>query len=83
MQWFLLTVWQRPRTLASYQSDAIKISCEEVIDYNDEDGDAIVIALSKAKQQFNLVQEFLNVLPKSIPPDLPPLRNINHHIDHK
>ena len=44
MQWFPLTVWQRPRTQAIFRSAAIKITCEEVTDYCNKDKDAIAIA---------------------------------------
>ena len=46
MQWFPLAMWYRPRTQARFRSAAIKITCEEVTDYSDEDEDAIVIGLS-------------------------------------
>ena len=45
-QWLPLTEWPRLRTLASCRSAAFKITCKEVIDYSDEDEDAIVIASS-------------------------------------
>ena len=53
MQLFPLTLWQRSRKQASLRSAAIKISCEEVTDYSDQDEDAIKIALSKVEEQFN------------------------------
>ena len=83
MQRFLLTFWQRPRTQASYRSAAIKFTCEGAMDYRDKDGDAIVIALSKVEEDFNLVKKFPNLFAKTIPTELPPLRNVNHHIDAK
>ena len=49
MQQFLLTRWQRPRIQASFHSAAIKITYEEVTDYNDEEENAIVIASSKVE----------------------------------
>ena len=83
IQRFPLTVWQRPKTQASIQSAAIKITCKEVTNYSDEDEDVIVIALSKVEEQFNPVKEFSNLFPKTIPTELPPLGNMNHHIDPK
>ena len=83
MQWFPPTVWPRPRTQASFQLAAIKISCEEVTDYSDKDEDTIVMARSKVEEQFNLVKEFINLFSKTIPTELPPLRNLNHYIDPK
>ena len=83
MQQFPLTVWQRPRTQASFLSPAIRITYEEVTDYSDKDEDTIVIALSKVEGQFNLVKEFPNLFPKTIPTELAPLRNVNHRIDTK
>ena len=53
MQQFPLTMWQRLRTQASFQSAAIEITWEEVIDYSNKDEDAIVIASSKIEEQFN------------------------------
>ena len=53
MQLFPLTLWQRSRKQASLRSAAIKISCEEVTDYSDQDEDAIKIALSKVEEQFH------------------------------
>ena len=81
MQRFPLTLWQRPRTQGSFCSVAIKITCEEVTDHSGKDVDAIVIALSKVEEQFNPVKEFANLFPKTILTELPPLRNVNHHID--
>ena len=83
MQWFPLTVWQRPRTQASFRSAAIKIIYEEVTNYSDKDEDPIIIASSKVKEQFNSVKQFPNLFPKTIPAELPPLKNVNHHIDPK
>ena len=83
MQPFPLTVWQRPRTQARFQSAAINITCEEATDYSDEDEHAIVIALSKVEEQFNPVKEFPNLFPKTIPTELLPLRNVNYCIDPK
>ena len=79
-QWFPLTMWQGPRTQASFRSAAIKITCEEVTDYSDKDEDAIVIALSKVAEQINLLEEFPNLFLKTMPTELPPLRNLNHCI---
>ena len=83
MQRFALTVWQGPRTQARFQSAAIKITCEEVTDYSDKDEDSIVTASSKVEAQFNPVKEFLNLFLKTLPTELPPLRNVNHRIDPK
>ena len=83
MQRFPLMVWQRPRTQASFRSATIKITCEEVRDYIDENEDAIVIALSKVEVKFNPVKEFPNLFPNTIPTELPPLRNVNYCIDPK
>ena len=83
MQRFPLTVWQRPQTQASFQWAAIKITCEEVTDYSDKDENIIVIASCKVEEQFNPVKKFPNLFPKTIPPELPTLRNANHHIDPK
>ena len=83
MQLFPLTVWQKPRTQASFRSAAIKITCEEVTIYSDKDKDAIAIASSKVEEQFNLVKEFPNLFPKTIPTELPPLRILNYRIDPK
>ena len=55
MQRFPPTMWQRSRTQASFQSAAIKITCEEVTDYSNEDEDAFAIVLSEVEEQFNLV----------------------------
>ena len=63
MQWFPPTMWQRPRTEASFRSAAIKITCKEVTDYSDEDEDAIIIASSKVEEQYNSVKEFPNLFP--------------------
>ena len=82
-QRFLLTVWQRPRTQASFWSAAIEITCEEVRDQSDEDENTILIALLKVKEQFNLVKEFPNLFPKTISTKLRPFRNVNHCIDSK
>ena len=76
-------MWQRPRTQASFSSAAVKITCEEVRDYSDEDEDASVIALSKVEEQFNSVKEFPNLFSETIPAELPPLRNVNHCINPK
>jgi hypothetical protein len=81
MQRFPLTVWQRKRPQAGFRSAAIQITCEEVTDYSDEEEDAIVIASSKVEEQFNPVKEFPNLFPKTIPTELPPLREVNHRID--
>ena len=83
IQQFPLIIWQSPRTQASYRSSAIKISCEEVIDYDDQDEDAIVIASSKVEEQFNPANEFPNLCPNTIPTELPQLRNVNQCIDPK
>ena len=83
MQRFPLTMWQRLRTQGSFRLAALKITCQEVADHSDADEDAIVIASSKVKEQFNLVQEFPNVFPKTISTELPPLSNVNHYIDPK
>ena len=80
MQRCPLTVWQRPRTQANFRSAAIKITCKEVINYSDADEDAIVIALSKVEEQLNQVKEIPNLFPKTLPTELPPLRNVNHSI---
>ena len=76
-------MWQRPRTQASFRSAAINITCEEVTHYSDEDEDTISIASSKVEEQFNLVKEYFNLFPKTIPTELPPLKNVNHCIDPK
>ena len=81
MQWFPLTVWQRPRTQVRFRSEAIKFTCEQVTDYSDEDADTIVIAQPKVARQFNPVIEFPNQFLKTITTELPPQRNVNHHID--
>ena len=81
MQRFPLTMWQRPRTQASNRLASIKMICEEVIDYCDADEDAIVIDLSKVAEQCNPVKEFPKLFPKTTPTELPPLRNVNHHIN--
>ena len=80
---FPLTVWQRPRTQDSYRSAAIEITYIEVTNYSDEDADALIIALSKVEEQFNQVMECRNLFPKTIPSELPSLRNGNHRIDPK
>ena len=83
MQRLPLTMWQGRRTQASFRSAAIKITCEEVTDYSDNDKHAIVIGLSKVEEQFNRVREFPNLFPKTIPTELPALRKVNHPIDAK
>ena len=83
MQSFALTVLYNLRNQARFQSAAINITCKQVTGYSDEDKDGIVIALSTVDEQFNSVQELPNLLPKTIPTELPPLRNVNHHIDPK
>ena len=83
MACFPLTICQRRRTKASFRSAAIKITCEEITDYSYEDEDAIAIALSKVEEQCNPVKEFPNLFPKTILTNLPPLRNVNHHINRK
>ena len=83
MQRFPLTVWQKPRTQARLRSATIKITCEKVTDYSNEDEVAIVIASSKVAKQFNSVKEFPNLFPKTIPTELPPLRKVNHRINLK
>ena len=83
MQFFLQTIWQRPRTQASFRSTAIKITCEEATDYSDEDEDEIGIAASKVVEQFNLIKEFLLLFPKSMPTKLLALRVVNHCINPK
>ena len=52
-------------------------------DYSDADEDAIVIASSKVVEQFNPVKEFPNLCAKTMPTELPPLRNTNYGIDPK
>ena len=83
MQRVPLTVWQKPGTEMSIHSAAIKITCEDITDYSDKDVDAIAIASSKVEKQFNLVEEFLNMFPKTILTELPPVRSVNHGIDPK
>ena len=80
---FQLTVCYRPKTPPSFGSAAIKIPCQEVTDYSDEDEDAIVIALSTVEEQCNSVKEFPNLFPKTMPTELPPLRNVKHRYDPK
>ena len=76
-------MWQRPRTQTSFQSAAIKITCEEITDYSDKNEDAIVIASSKVEKQFNSGKEFPNLFPKTILTELPLLRDVNQRIDPK
>ena len=59
------------------------MTCDEVTDYSDKDEDVIVIASSKVAEKFNLVKEFPNLAPNTMPSELPPLRNVNHRIDPK
>ena len=83
MQWFPPTVYQKPRTQASFRSGTIKMSCKEVSDYSDKDKDPMAIASSEVEKQFNSVKEFPHLFPKTIPTELLPLREVNHHIDSK
>ena len=83
MQRVPLILLQRPWTQASFRSATIKITCEQVIDYSDADEDANVIGSSKVAEQFNLVKSLSNVFTKTIPSELPLLRNMNHRIDRK
>ena len=76
-------MWQRPRIQASFRSAAIKIACEGVTAYRDEDGDSIVIASFKVVEQFNPVKDFYNLFPKTILTEIPPLREVNNHLDPK
>ena len=80
MQQFLLTVWRRARIQASFRSTAIKITYEEVRDYSGEDEGVFVIASSKVEQQFDLVKECYNRFSKTIPIELPALREVKHHM---
>ena len=83
MQRYPMTVWQTPRTQASFHTAAIKITCAEVTDCSDKIKFVIVIALPKVEEEFNPVKEFPNLFSKTIPTKLLPLRNVNHHIDPK
>ena len=57
--------------------------CEKVTHYSDEDEEAMVIPLSKVAKQFNPVTEFPTLFPRTVPPKLLPLRNVNYQIDAK
>ena len=76
-------MWQIPTTQASFESAAIKITCEEVTDYSDKDEEDVIIASSEVEEQFNPVKQFPNLFPKTLPIELPPLRNMSYCIDPK
>ena len=83
LQRFPPTVLRTSTNRGIFPAPAIQITCEEVTDLSAEDQDAIAIASSEAEEQFHLVKEFPNLFSETMPTELPPLGNSNHHIDSK
>ena len=83
MQRLPLTVSQRLTTKARFRSVAIQIASKQVTNYSDKDEDVIVIASSKVQEHFKRVKEFPNLFLKTMPTELPPLREVNHGVNPK
>ena len=75
MDWFCLRMWQGNR-LTDQKSD-LSTAANSILALADE----LAVRAVVLENRFNPVEEFAALIPKEIPRELPPRRQINHMID--